>query len=124
MTKATLTPNGDGTFALSTGRMHLGRVALQPPPAWLAVQRLQGTVTGVEDAADGSWSVKLADVHPVIETAPRAEPAPWVAECLRQFLQAAIDAGEFTPPEGATVEGMVGSLRLCPAGSTTVLDEG
>ncbi|KQO91648.1 protein of unknown function [Methylorubrum extorquens] len=96
MTKATLTPNGDGTFAMSTGRLHLNRVGLQPAPAWLAARKLQGTVTGFEDAADGSWSVKLDNLQPVIETAPKAEQPPnrpaefwWVEWCEGMPLEPA-----------------------------------
>lgn len=58
------------------------------------------------------------------ETEPTARPAPWIAECWRQFLQAAIDAGEFTPPEGATAESVAASLEFSPIGSVTVLGEG
>lgn len=71
MAKGTLTPNGDGTFALSTGRMHLWRVALPALPVGLASQVLQGTVTGYEDAGDGSWSVTLGDLKPVNDAAPK-----------------------------------------------------
>ncbi|MBI1689485.1 hypothetical protein [Methylorubrum sp. DB1722] len=76
------------------------------------------------DRIAGEPDVPITAGRPAIETEPTARPAPWVAECWRQFLQAAIDAGEFTPPEGETAEGVATGLRLSPAGSVTVLGEG
>lgn len=92
MTKGILSPNGDGTFSMSTGRMRLGRVAFPGLPAGLIPLVLQGTVTGYEDAADGSWSATLDDLKPVVQPAPapnRPDEFWWAEWCEDMPLEPA-----------------------------------
>ncbi|KQP13487.1 MULTISPECIES: hypothetical protein [unclassified Methylobacterium] len=124
MTKATLTPNGDGTFALSTDRMHLNRVALQSLRGVVTCRTLQATVTGNEGSKDGSWSVALADLKLSADPVFKVEPTCPLAEYLRKRVQAAIDAGSYTPPEGLNAGDIVAGMTFSPVGSKTFIGEG
>ncbi|MCJ2124896.1 hypothetical protein FV226_07565 [Methylobacterium sp. WL12] len=121
MTKARLTPNGDGTFSLSAGNMHLNRVALPSLRGVVTCRTLQATVIGCGDAKDGSWSVALDDVKLAADPVFQIEPTSWVAECLRQQVQAAIDAGSYTPPDSLTAEEIVAGMTFSPVGSKTFI---
>ncbi|MGU3545765.1 hypothetical protein [Methylobacterium sp. A52T] len=123
ITKATLTPNGDGTFSLSTGKLHLNRLALPDMSMAVTCRTLQATVTGYEDAEDGSWSVTLADVKLAADPVLKVEPTSWVGECLRLHVQAAIDAGLYIPPEGETAGDVVAGMTFSPDGSKTVIGD-
>ena len=123
MSTATLAPNGDGTFSLSTGRLRLNRVALPALSAAFTCRTLQATVAGYEDADDGSWSVTLADVKLAADPVLKVGPTSRFGECLRQYVQAAIDAGLWIPPEGVTAEGVVAGMEFSPIGSTTVIND-
>lgn len=124
MTKATLTPNGDGTFALSTGRLRLNQVAIPALGGVVTCQTLRATVTRYQEDADGSWSFQLGDLQPVIEAAPAAGPHPAYVEILRQHMQAAVEAGLCSLPEGMTIEEVVASVEWAPIGGLTFLGEG
>jgi hypothetical protein len=123
MTKVTLTPNGDGTFALSTGNLHLNRPALPALSGAFTCRTLQATVTGCEDAADGSRFITLEDVKLAADPVLKVEPTSWVGECLRLHVQAAIDAGLYIPPKGETARDVVAGMTFSPDGSKTVIGD-
>jgi hypothetical protein len=62
MVDATLVPNGDGTFALSTGNLRLDRLGLHPPMAGMTHRPMPVRVTGYETDAEGSWTVKMEPI--------------------------------------------------------------
>ncbi|MCJ2018917.1 hypothetical protein MKK84_15950 [Methylobacterium sp. E-065] len=121
MAKGTLIPNGDGTFALSTGKLHLNRVSLPALSVAMTCRTQQATVAGYEDAEDGSWSVTLADVKLAAAPVLKVEPTSWFGECLRQYVQAAIDDGLWIPPENVTADGIVAGMTFSPIGSKTAI---
>ncbi|SFM02999.1 hypothetical protein [Methylorubrum salsuginis] len=76
------------------------------------------------DRIAGEPDVPITAGRPVIETEPTAGPSPAYVEILRQYLQAAIDAGLCTLPKGMTVDEVVASFEWAPIGTVSLFGEG
>lgn len=76
------------------------------------------------DRIAGEPDVPITAGRAAIQTASAAEPHPVYVELLRKHMQAAIDAGLCSLPEGMTIDEAVASVEWAPIGGQTFLGEG